>query len=152
MYLTPPAEVIRYLRSPVSKVRTGLWLLPAGLSGDVRNEAARLLVDAADAREPILAGLAPDQAFLGLSAEKVLHALDALSLDERSGDCALVYNLDLLLARLSTEARAAVWDHCFHGFGYRPRALLITIPATATRLAPTRDQLDRWRQEGRLVE
>lgn len=149
---TTPVDLVRYLRGPVLRVRTGLWPAPPAALHRPADEAARLGVAAADARRPLLDGLLPDQTRLGLSEGVVIGALEAIAAGDFHSDCCLVYHLDLLLAGLGPSARAGVWKSLHSGFPHRPRALLLFMPATADALLPAPDLLDQWRREGRLAE
>lgn len=147
-----PSDVVALLRGPTLRVRTGLWLVPPACVGHEVQEAARLGLDANDARRPILDGVKEGQRFLGLDAQRVLAVIDSLSHEAQLTDCSLVYNLDLLLARLTLADRNHLWDLVFSALPYRPRALFIAMPAGATSLLPKEHQLGAWRQEGRLAE
>lgn len=151
MPMTSIYDVIQYLRGPILRVRTGLWLAPSGLWGREADEAARLGVAAADARQPVLDTLLPEQTRLRLRESTVIQALDAIAKGDFRSDCCLVYNLDLLLAGLTSSARADVWESLFSGFPHRDRALLFAMSATADHLLPDSDRLDQWRREARLA-
>jgi hypothetical protein len=149
---TTPTDLVRYLRGPVLRVRTGLWLAPPAAIDRPADEAARLGVAAADARRPLLDALLPEQTRLGLSESAIIQALDAIAGGDFHSDCCLVYHLDLLLAGLTSSARAGVWESLHSGFPHRNRALLLIMPATADALLPDPERLDQWRREGRLAE
>lgn len=144
-------DVIGRLRSRRDNVRTALWLAPPRLWGGEIDEAAMLGIDPADARDPLLAALLPDQRLLGLDEERIITALDAIATAPAHTDCALVYNFDLLVARLLPQARAALWETLYRGFPKR-RALLIAMPHQSTDLLPAENRLAIWRREGRLAE
>lgn len=146
------SKVVDLLCSTKLRVRTGLWLMPPDLVGQETHEAARLGLDAADARQPILETVKEGQRFLGLNESRILEAVDSISHQTDMSDCILVYNLDLLIAGIGITARGQVWDQLYISMPHRPRALLITIPREATTLLPKDDQLKAWRQEGRLVD
>lgn len=148
---TTLTEVITALRGPRFRVRTALWLAPPDVVGREADAAARLGLDAADARRPILDALDPDSRFLGLDPDRIVAALDAIATGPHRTDCALVYNLDLLVARLPFQARDAFWDTLYRGFPHR-RALLLAVPRSAEALLPRDGALDLWRREGRLAE
>lgn len=143
-------EVIALLRGPRFRVRTALWLTPPDVVGHEPDAAARLGIDAADARRPILDALDPDSRFVGLDPDRIIAALDAIATGPHRTDCALIYNLDLLVARLPHQARDALWDTLYRGFPHR-RALLLTVPRTAEALLPPDSALDQWRRDGRLA-
>ncbi len=146
-----PNDLVALLRSPVLRVRTGLWLMPLQYLGKEEDEAARLGIDALDIRRPILAGLPPDARFTGLSVVNLVEILDSVAQARDGNDCVLVYNLDLALARLRRQERLAVWQNLFVDFGYRARALLLTMPANADHLLPTSESMMAWRNDRRLA-
>jgi hypothetical protein len=152
MPTTTTIDLVRYLRVPVLRVRTGLRLAPAGVWGREVDEAAWLGVTAVDARQPILDALLPEQTHLGLGERTIIQALDAIAQGDFRSEYCLVYNLDLLLASLTSSARAGVWESLHSGFPHRAQALLLIMPATADNLLPNPDHLDLWRREGRLAE
>lgn len=145
-------DLIATLRGPHMRLRTGLWLAPSNVIGREADAAARLGIEAVDARRPILDGLSPDSRFLGLDPDRIYSALRAIADGPARTDCALVYNLDLLIARLPTQARDALWDTLYRGFPHCPRALLLVIPRAAETLLPRASILDIWRCDGRLAE
>lgn len=147
-----PNEVIALLRTQKLRVRTGLWLMPSSLIGKESQQAARLGVDASDARQPILDAVEDDQSFLGLDYSGILTALDTICHSTLTTDCSLIYNLDLLLAHLTINNRIVLWEQLYSGFPHRPRALIIAIPDSAKALLPHINRLEAWRSEGRLAE
>lgn len=152
MKTTTLPELVALLRGPTLIVRTGLWLAPITVIGQEENEAARLGIDAVDIREPILAALPEGTRFLGLSAARIVEALETICHQPKLSDCILVYNLDLLLARLSGQDRKELWRQLLAGFPHRPRALLLVMPQHAHHLLPTEEVEDNWRRDRRLVD
>jgi hypothetical protein len=90
-------------------------------------------------------------AFVTLDADKVLQLFDQVASQTHIGNCALVYNLDLLMARLTFQQRADVWDFIFDGPAYRRSSLLLAMPATAEFLLPSDYRLEELAAAGRLV-
>lgn len=152
MATTTLADLVHYLRGPVLRVRTGLWLVSPHLIGHEADAAAHLAVTVADVRRPLLDGLLPDQTRLRLRPSVVLQTLDTLVASHIRGDWGLVLHLDLLLAGLTSSGRQETWEALYSGYPHRQRALLFAVPAAATHLLPKKDSLDQWRQGGRLVE
>lgn len=148
---TNPTDVIMRLRGQRYRTRTALWLVPSRVWGHEPEEAARLGIHAADAREPILATLAPDQKWLGLDADRIIAVLESIVATPSHTDCSLVYNFDLLIARLRHQARATLWETIYSRYPHR-RPLLIAMPHGASALLPDERQLDLWRRDGRLAE
>lgn len=132
-------------------MRTGLWLLPAGELARLPEYAARLGLDLADIRQPLLRQVMPGQRFLRLGVRELIEALDAICLNEQASDCVLVTNSDLIVARLNYDERKELWDTLYRGFPYRPRAVLLALPRGAAALLPVTQQLEGWRKEGRLA-
>lgn len=151
MNTTSPSELVALLRSRVLRVRTGLWLIPLQYLGKEEDEAARLGIDALDIRHPILADLPVGARFTGLSEVRLLEILNGIAQARGGSDCVLVYNLDLALARLRHQERLDIWRNLFGDFGYRARALLLTMPANADHLLPTSESMIAWRNDGRLA-
>jgi hypothetical protein len=151
MASTSPSDLISLLRGHRLRVRTGLWLLPSEALGREADEAARLGIDAVDLRQTLLGGLPQDTEFSGLDTACILDLLDDLCHSDRGSDCILVYNMDLLLARLRHEERNEVWDLLYAGFAHRSRALLLVMPRNANTLLPATQSLQAWLRDGRLA-
>lgn len=146
-----PSELVLFLRRPGLRVRTGLWLMPRELIGQEQNEAARLGISALDLRNELLTSLPAGARFVPLDNDRVLQLLNTISLRKNQHDCVLIYNLDLLLARLTYQQRNDLWQFAFTGFAYRPCALLLTMPDTARSLLPTQEKLGYWEENRRLA-
>ena len=144
-------DVIETLRHGSLRVRTGLWLLPAAELARLPDYAARLGLDLADIRQPLLRHVTLDQRFLRLGVREFIEALDAVCLNEQASDCLLVANSDLIVARLNYDERKELWETLYRGFPYRPRAVLLAMPRAAAALLPVAQQLEGWRKEGRLA-
>jgi hypothetical protein len=147
-----PSELVSSLQRPALRVRTGLWLLDSCLVGQEANEAARLGVLAVDLRQDLLAQLPLETKFVPLDSDRLLSLLHPISERHFTGDCVLLHNLDLLLARLTHQQRADFWQFAFTGFSHRPSALLFTIPVSAENLVPGGEALGRWARGGRLFQ
>ena len=152
MPLATPTDVIQLLNSRTLRIHTGIWLVTNSVLGRESSEAVRLGIDAFDARQPILEGVAEQQRFLGLNSDRVVSALDSVARSPQGTECLLVYNFDLLLARIRSDERAKVWQEIFLGLPHRPHALLIVMPNEAQYLLPNAEALAAWRSEGRLAE
>lgn len=144
-------EVVQTLRYGGLRVRTALWLLPPDHLTHLSDSAARLGIHLVDIRQPLLNTVVPSQRFLRLGLREFVEALDALCNNNKASDCLLVENCDLIIAKLTNHERKDLWETLYSGFPHRPRALLLPIPASATALLPTEQQLDQWKKEGRLV-
>jgi len=149
MAFTHPSELVASLQQP-RRVRTGLWLLPLHLIGQEANEAARLGIQAVDLRQALLQQLPPDTQYVSLDSDRLLNLLDASSQRKALGECVLLYNLDLLLSRLTQQQRSGFWQFAFSGFAHRSSALLLTLPVTAQDILPGERVLEEWADAGRL--
>jgi hypothetical protein len=146
-----PSHLVELLAGPTLTVRTGLWLIPTQLLGKEQDTAARLGIDAVDLRRPIQASLPPGTRFLALSTQSVITALDTVCREVNGSECLLIFNLDILLARLPRQDRLDIWHYVFNGFPHRPRGLLLLMPQIAEHLLPPNQIQDAWRRDGRLV-
>lgn len=144
-------EVIQTLRYGGLRVRTALWLVPSDQLARLPDSAARLGIHLVDVRQPILNRVTADQRFIHLGVREFIDALDTLCKNSQFTDCLLVANSDLIIAKLKHKERRDLWATLYNGFPHRSRALLIAMPASATMLLPTEEQLEKWRQDGRLV-
>ena len=151
MELVSLNDVLSAIRSLSVRLKVGLWLMPLTYLGEERIEAARLQIDAADLRQCLLAGLPEKAQFAGLTANAVLEGLDGIATESGNSDCVLVYNVDLPLACIPAAERRLVWQRAHIAMPYRPRALLLAVPATAHDVLPPADELDQWGREKRLA-
>lgn len=146
-----PFDLIELLSGLTLTVRTGLWLTPTRLLGQEQDAAARLGIDAVDLRTPIKPRLPAGTRFLALSTQTLVTALDDVCKQKDGSECLLVFNLDLLLARLPRQERLDFWRFMFSGFPHRSRGLLLQMPRIAEHLLPPNQMLDAWRHDGRLA-
>jgi hypothetical protein len=143
--------LIAFLRRHTLRTRVGLWRMPLEYVGREPDTAASLLIEAFDFRQAVQQQLPEGTRYVRLTFEKVLEALDFVASSEGWTDCALVYNLDLLLAGLKRDERQRVWESLLGGLPYRRRALLLAVPATATQVLPSTQLIESWQRERRLV-
>ncbi|MCC6188630.1 MAG: hypothetical protein IT318_06320 [Anaerolineales bacterium] len=147
-----PSNVVLQIRSLALRLRVGLWLMPLSSVGHEAAEAARLGVDAVDLRERLLGELPEGARFAGLSWERVVELIDEVISTSGAHDAVLVYNLDLLLARLSYSDRRQAWQHLGSRLPHRTRGLLLVVPDTADELLPPPEQLASWQGEGLVAQ
>lgn len=146
-----PSELVALLRRQILRVRTGLWLISPNLLGDEHNEAVRLGVAGVDMRELLLGELPVDTAFVMLNADRVLQLLGQVAGQSHFGNCALVYNLDLLLARLTVLQRVDAWNSILDGIPHRQSGLILAMPGTAKSLLPSDNRLGDLAAARRLI-
>jgi hypothetical protein len=150
MLTNNPSQVIYLLKGDNLIHRTGIWLMPVNLLGKEPDQAARYNLDAIDIRNPLLENLPEGTRFLGLSGNKILQLLDHICENAKGSSCLLIYNLDLLLARLRQEERVYVWSQLYNAFPHRKRALIIVMPEGADQLLPPLLGLKLWNSDKRL--
>ena len=151
MELISLRELARTVRSRVLRVRTGLWLTPIQLIGQEPDEAARISAEAVNMQALWLAQLPKDTRFVGIIGDKLLGAVDQVTQQTGKNDCTLLYNFDLLLARLTHSERIRVWQAIYAEMPHRNRGLIVAMPAVAKDLLPDDDALTHWAQEKRLA-
>jgi len=147
----PVRALVDLLRSPVLRCRTGIILLSQEQLGTEPDIAARLGLDAIDYTQVLRDSLPKGTVFVSISAETEAQRLDRLASRRGGADCVLIYNIDLALAKLETSERQYLWWELRDFLAYRPRALLIAMPAQASQLLPEKHELDRWRGANRLA-
>jgi len=151
MNTSSPRDVVRLLQSNTLIHRTGIWLMPTSMLGHEPDHAARLNVDAIDIRAPLFKSLPEGTRFLGLSGDKVIQLLDQVCEHTKYTDCILIYNFDLLLARLRQQDRLYIWHQLYNSFPHRKHSLIIVMPEGAEQLLPTGSELRLWNSDKRLA-
>ncbi|MEW5877253.1 MAG: hypothetical protein AB1751_04195 [Acidobacteriota bacterium] len=141
-------EMIELLEKPGNRLRTGLLLVPPSRLEKAGEIAAHLLADIEDIAEMALKAIPPGSNFACLSARRIEEWLDQISYKATGQKRALVINLDLLLAGVGEKERAEVWHFAKTGMPYRPRVLIVMVPAIAGLVLPA---LDEWNRAGRCV-
>lgn len=149
--MNSPHEFVELLCSGQLRVSTGLWLLPKEYLGHEDDEAHRLSLEPVDLRSRLLQVLEPGTKYANLSAEQIFRLIDAVSQEYSDWGGALIYNLDLLIARLNSGEQALLWQDLFNALPHRRRAVLLTMPDTAANLLPDEENIDLWLQENRLI-
>ena len=125
--------------------------MPISMIGHEPDQAARLNIDAIDIRDPLKETLAEGTRFLGLNRDKIMQVLDQICEQFRGTDCILIYNIDLLLARLKQQDRFYVWTQLYNTFPHRRHALIIVMPEKAEQLLPPNKTLRLWNSDKRLA-
>jgi len=151
MELSHLNDLIDLLRSPLLRVRVGIWLMPLTYLGHEADEATRQLLEPIDLCQIWLETLSERSHFIGLTPKKFLTRLNDIAQKMDSNDCALVYNVDFFLAHFKQVERQLVWESLYDAMPHRPRALVISIPETAKILLPSMDLLNRWSNEKRIA-
>jgi hypothetical protein len=151
MLTSRPNEVVDLLKGSILIHRTGIWLMPVNMLGKEADHAARLNLDAIDIRTTLLESLPEGTHVLRLSGFKVLNLLDQICEHANGSNCLLVYNVDLLLARLHLQERIDVWNQLYNSFPHHKHALLFVMPEGANQLLPPLAALKFWNNDKRLA-
>jgi hypothetical protein len=150
MSFSAAAPLVDTLRQRVLRMRTGVLLLEAALLGKEAELAARLGIAAVDVCSWMLRRIEPQQRFLGIRWEMLINDLAAIAEDRAlSGDCVLVYNMDVVLAAVLYDERLRFWN--FLRSSFRPhRGIILALPQGAPHLFDSADRAC-WERDGRLA-
>lgn len=151
MLTSNPREVVELLQGQSLIHRTGIWIMPTNMLGHEPDQAARLNIDAIDIRQPLIDGLPEGTRYLGLSSDKIMQILDQTCEYFRGTSCILIYNFDLLLARLRQQDRQYVWAQLYNTFPHRKHGLIVAMPEGAEQLLPQNTALKLWNSDKRLA-
>jgi len=128
------------LRQPGARIGVGVWLMPMAYLGREEAIAARLDVQAMDARQAYLATRPHGASFSGLTQvdgyQKLVALLRSLAHSQYHRNCLLVHTLDLLLLALEASERDQFWRDALQGLPYPPTKLILVIPEKGTDLLP----------------
>lgn len=167
--LLPAQQLVERLRADQPIRRVGLLQLAPRWIGQEPNFAAQLAfcgLTPFDYAAYLRSQLSPSARFVGLSREKLLDHLGALTrrsgAEEVSEEVAppalglgaalLLWNFDLALCLLSGEGRTEFW-HALgsDAFPRGGRALLLVLPAQSP-VGPDEALLEAWKESGRLAQ
>ena len=151
MKTSSPRETIDLLQTISLRDRTAIWLMPVSIIGKEADYAALYNIDAVDIREKLIATLPGETRYVGLSYQKIILLLDDICCQSHYSECVLIYNFDLLMAKLSHQDCTNVWSHLFCSFPHRQHALLIAMPQEAYHLLPSAISLKAWNNDRRIA-
>lgn len=128
----------------------GIWACNISRLGDEKNIAVQLGAEAVDLASKYQQGLNPDSVFLGINVGKLTELISTIGI--QSGKTrALVYDVDILLSRLSPSQRKEFWEILLIGLIHNPRCLVLMIPESASKLLPSGEELDKWVKSKRIT-
>ena len=132
-------EILRdELRQPGARIGIGIWLMPLEYLGKEEAVAARLDLQALDARLAYLESLPAGARFSGLTRpdgyQNLTRLLRDLSQRIHQRDCLLVHTLDLLLLGLEVTERSLFWYDVLGRLPYPRTKLILAIPEKASEL------------------
>ena len=151
MEQTKALKLVDYLRRGTARTRIGLWRVPLAIIGTEREIAINLGIQPIDFSKYYLDRLPHDTKMVKVDSTKVLDSFDSITSSVGPSDCVLIYNFDLLLAKLKVEEIQQVWGVLFNHLPNRLRAILIMVPETAIQQLPSETLLEKWEKEGRLI-
>jgi hypothetical protein len=127
------------LRQPGARLGVGVWLMPREYLGQEENIAARLDVQALDARQAYLQSLPAGARFSGLTRQDgyqdLTRLIRTLAHCTHQRDYLLVHTLDLLVLGLVATDRKRFWEETLK-LPYPPTKLILAIPDKASILFP----------------
>ena len=144
-------DLVNLLCSPVLVNKTGILLIQLSLIGKEADLAAGLNLDSIDICGFYSKRLPVGGNYLALTWEKMINTLDAITQLPELSDCVLVYNIDLLLSKLTQKERNQTWDRLFWGFRHKDRAILLLISIESKNLIPDNKSLQIWVESNRAV-
>lgn len=131
-------ELCDLVRQPGARTGVGVWLMPHNYLGREEEIAARLGLEALDAREAFLKSLPEGARFSGLTRPSGYESLTRLLYDltrtTHQRDCLLVHTLDLLLLGLEVDERRRFWSETLDGLPYPRTRLILAVPEKATEI------------------
>jgi hypothetical protein len=126
------------LRQPGARVGIGAWLMPLEYMGKEEAIAARLDLQALDARLAYLESLPAGARFSDLTRpdgyQNLTRLLRGLSQRIYRRDCLLVHTLDLLLLGLEVTERNLFWYDVLGRLPYPRTKLILAMPEKASEL------------------
>ena len=151
MVQTEALKLVNYLRRGTARTRIGLWRVPLTIIGTEQEIAINLGIQPVDFSKYYLDRLPPGTKMVKVDSTKVLDSIDNIASSVGPSDCVLIYNFDLLLAKLKVEEIHQVWGDLFNHVPNRLRAILIMVPETALQQIPSENLLEKWEKENRLI-
>ena len=145
-------ELVGQLRRKAVTCKTGLLLLPRSRLGTEPNLAATNGMDAVDLAQVFVSKQSGDSDFVGITLQRLWKELDGIADSPDGSDCVLIYNVDLLLARLDSPDRQGLWRHLRQNPPHKRRAIVLLMPAEAAALLPSDNELTTWRRFRKVAE
>lgn len=141
-------ELYKVLKT--SRSRFGIWCCALSCLGEEPNIAVQIGAEAIDLSSLYLQNLDPDADFIGLNKGTLTDLISDIA-SKPGKEKILVYNIDLLLAKMDIRERSDFWDILESGIIYKPRSLVIMVPSTAPMLSPIGEALEIWKEKEKLI-
>lgn len=143
--------LVDLITSSQLRVSTGLWLFPLEYIGNEEDEAHRLGIEPIDIRTRLLQSLPEGTRFSGLTPDSIFGLIEKVSQEPGDWPGVMIYNLDLLISRLSSTDQAIIWQDLFTALPHRRRGILLIIPETAENLIPNKAIINELTKENRIT-
>lgn len=145
-------ELVLEMSRKTHRSRTAILLVEARHFGKEPDIAAQAGMDHRDFTAYLASEISENARYVDITTAKLFDKLRYLAGSPEGGDCLLVYNFDLPLARLDTEDRLRLWKNIRDNMAHKQRALVLLMPADAAHLLPTEDELSTWDSSSRLAK
>lgn len=133
-----------------NRSRFGLWCCDLEKLGHEQNIAVQLGAESLDVTMLLRSKLENDSDMVVLDEHKLIDMVSEIA-KKQGKQKVLIYNLDVLLAKLNPAQCRDFWDLLFSGLIYQPRSLVFMIPLTATNLYPSGENLNKWQRNKRII-
>ena len=141
--------MVEGLRGAIHRCRTAILMATTEQLAHIDAYSVPLQLDAVDHVQLILDTLPDDTQFVHITAETIERDLYGIAVSSLYAG-AMVYNLDIALAKLGIEQRGHFWRNMRERFPHH-RPLVMVLPETAVSLLIDESELAYWRQSGRLA-
>ena len=145
-------NLVDLLCSKVLVNRTGLLLVPHSYLGKEADLVAGLNLDSIDICDFYSKRIPEGSKFISLSVGKLIITIEDITNISGLSDAVLVYNLDLLLSKLTQLERHQTWDRLFHAFPHKKRGVLFFMLSKSENLIPDANNLQAWFSNSRAVK
>ena len=142
-------DMLKALRSAIHRCRTAIVTATPEQFSRIEAYGVPLQLDAIDYVQFILERLPDDSQFVHVTADTIERDLYDIAISPQYAG-AMVYNLDIALAKLGVEQRGYFWRNMRERFPHH-KPLVMVLPEAAASLLIDESELEYWRQSGRLA-
>ena len=116
-----------------------------------RELAIRIQAEPLDAAAYFLKNMPDGASFVKLDANRLTDMIHKLANHRGENKNLLVYNIDLLLAKITEGEREFFWSTLSAGLAHSLRNVVLLIPEKAAGLLPEHKEKARWEDQERLI-
>lgn len=142
-------DMLKALRSAIHRCRTAIVTATPEQLSRVDAYGVSLQLDAIDYVRLILERMPEASQFVHITAATIESHLYEIAISPQHAG-AMVYNIDIALAKLGVEQRQHFWRNIRARFPYH-KPLVIILPEAAVSLLIDESELAHWQQSGRLI-